>query len=400
MDRVRRVIDTLASPTMAGRGASGEGDKIAASFIADQMAEIGLLTHQDSYFQYFYYNINTFPSEPKLRVGQKNLRAGYDFIPDAGLPVVHRKWKQHFLDSSTAADSVRLRQFLKKASPNKALVFHEDYRKKLLLKNPGNLQQLDRYGAQIILRKQKLTLGLSDRQEFQPVFDVLASEWKDTKSAIRADANPSLMMQYQSANLAGYFRGTEVPDSIILLSAHYDHLGRMGDSIYFPGANDNASGLSMMLELARYFKENPPRYSIWFIAFGAEEAGLIGSKYFTEHPLFPLSSVRFMINLDLMSAGEEGMMAVNGTIFTKEFSLLENLNKEMNALSSIRKRGKAANSDHYYFTEKGVPAFFFYTLGGGTAYHDVHDKASALTLSRYPEVYKLLLAFIRRLQGS
>jgi len=99
-----------------------------------------------------------------------------------------------------------------------------------------------------------------------------------------------------------------------------------------------------------------------------------------------------------MGSGDEGMMAVNGTVFTKEFALLEKINNENKFLTTVKKRGKAANSDHYFFSEKGVPAFFFYTLGGGTAYHDVYDVAETLPLSRFQEVFSLLKVFIGELQ--
>ncbi len=84
-------------------------------------------------------------------------------------------------------------------------------------------------------------------------------------------------------------KGTAIPDSFLVFSAHYDHLGQMGKDIYFPGANDNASGTSMLLNLAKYYSQNRPKYSVLFIAFGGEEAGLIGSEYYVKNPLVPLS---------------------------------------------------------------------------------------------------------------
>ena len=86
--------------------------------------------------------------------------------------------------------------------------------------------------------------------------------------------------------MLGYVEGSHFPDSFILFSAHYDHLGHMGKNIFIAGANDNASGTSMLLNLAAHYAkpENKPKYSVMFIAFGAEEAGLIGSKFYVQHP--------------------------------------------------------------------------------------------------------------------
>ena len=174
----------------------------------------------------------------------------------------------------------------------------------------------------------------------------------------------------------------------------------MGKDTYFPGANDNASGISLLLNLAHYYAANPQPFSIGFICFGGEEAGLIGSKYFTEHPLVPLKSIRFLVNTDLAGTGEEGITVVNATEFPKEFGYMNAVNDENKLLVKINARGKAANSDHYFFTEKGVPAFFFYTMGGIKAYHDVFDKAATLPLNEHEDLFKLVVKFNDKLMGK
>ena len=104
-----------------------------------------------------------------------------------------------------------------------------------------------------------------------------------------------------------------------------------------------------------------------------------------------------MINLDLLGTGEDGMMVVNATANPVEFNMLENINKRKNYLAAIKKRGAAANSDHYYFSERDVPAFFFYTLGGIAAYHDIYDRPKTLPLTKFKEVFLLISDFIREL---
>ena len=104
-----------------------------------------------------------------------------------------------------------------------------------------------------------------------------------------------------------------------------------------------------------------------------------------------------MINLDLLGTGDDGIMVVNGAIHEREFELLNRINAEQGLVKEIRKRGKARNSDHYWFTEAGVPAFFIYTLGGNTYYHDVRDKAETLPLTDYVDVVKLITGFVSRL---
>ncbi len=96
----------------------------------------------------------------------------------------------------------------------------------------------------------------------------------------------------------------------------------------------------------------------------------------------------------MLGTGNEGIMVVNGSVFEKEFNLLTQINSSNNYLNAIKKRGKAANSDHYWFTEAGVPAFFVYTLGGVQAYHDVFDIEKTLPLTEYVDVFKLITSFV------
>jgi aminopeptidase YwaD len=84
---------------------------------------------------------------------------------------------------------------------------------------------------------------------------------------------------------------------------------------------------------------------------------------------------------------------VNASIFKKEFELLNAINDHGNYLVKIKSRGKAANSDHYWFTEKGVPSFFIYALGGVQAYHDVDDKAATLPLTEFEDLFRLVVKF-------
>ena len=126
---------------------------------------------------------------------------------------------------------------------------------------------------------------------------------------------------------------------------------------------------------------------------------MVGSKYYTENPLFPLGKIKFLINLDLMGNGEKGITVVNGSFFENYFEKLKEINSNKNYLENIYSRGKAQNSDHYYFTEKGVKSFFIYTHGGTGNYHDIFDKPETLTFAEYDDIYNLLVDFIDLLNG-
>jgi Zn-dependent M28 family amino/carboxypeptidase len=202
---------------------------------------------------------------------------------------------------------------------------------------------------------------------------------------------------YQTQNIAAYIPAEKRCAKTVVFTAHYDHLGRMGDDIYFPGANDNASGTSMLFTMAKHFKENPSEYNVLFIAFAGEEAGLVGSKYFVDHPMLKLKKIEFLVNLDIMGSGEEGITAVNATLFEKQFELLKKISDEKQLLAKVKRRGPAANSDHYWFTKAGVPAFFIYTMGPNKNYHDVFDVYEALSFQEYEDITTLLISFVEGL---
>ncbi len=252
----------------------------------------------------------------------------------------------------------------------------------------------------IVALKDKLTWSVAQSLNDYPLIEVLRKSVNRPKEISFVIEN-NLIQAHQSQNLIGYIEGTEHPDSFIVFSAHYDHLGQMGKDVYFPGANDNASGCAMLLNLAKYYSvpERKPKCSVAFIAFCGEEPGLLGSKYYTEHPLFPLKNIKFLLNMDIMGTGEEGITVVNGSLFKKEFDKLKEINSENNFIKDVKIRGKAANSDHYWFSENGVRACFIYTMGGIKAYHDINDKAETLPLNEFEDLFKLITNFGEYLQN-
>lgn len=246
----------------------------------------------------------------------------------------------------------------------------------------------------------KLTASLAATQAPAVRLEALSSRWPQGRLA-HWQLDAQLLRNYQTQNLAAVVRGSTQPDSFVVVSAHYDHLGMMGKATYFPGANDNASGVALLLELAAHYArpENQPACSVAFLLFGAEEAGLVGSSYFVQHPLLPLPRIKFLVNLDLLGTGEEGATVVNGRVYPTAYQQLAALNDAHHYLPKLTARGKAANSDHFPFSEAGVPAFFMYTRGGSLAYHDVHDQPAALSLAGFAGAYGLVRDFLDQ-QGA
>jgi len=355
----RKIVDTLTSPYYWGRGYTKDGMNKAAVFLARQFTAFGLKPISgSSFFQAFLYPVNTFPGDMQVRINGKNLIPGKDFIISPDSRGVHAKGNLQRQDSTHYVDAA-----------NRLIVSFED----------------------------KLTWSVADEPAGYTVIEADKKNYTGIPKTIEADIDNKEVQNFTASNVCGWVKGMVKPDSVIVISAHYDHLGGMGKATYFPGANDNASGTSLLLGLAKYYTKNPQPYTIAFICFAGEEAGLKGSKYFTENPLFPLKNIRFLLNLDLEGTGDEGITVVNATEFPKEFGYINEANTTGKYLVKINARGKAANSDHYWFTEKGVPAFFMYTLGGIKAYHDIYDKAQTLPLNEYEDLFKLIVKFNEKL---
>lgn len=395
MERVKAYLDTLTAPGMHGRGAEFGGDSIAAEYLAKQFEAAGLETFGDSYFQKFTYDINTFPGAMMLKVGKTCLVPGEDFIVESFSGGGKGKASLFRIDSFMLFSESGREILLKENLSNKFIVIESS-----LLKNtPINLGPLLGRSKGVIELREKLTMGLASDQLPLPWFIVKKEVFPDDEKKITFNLDARLIKDRVARNVIGYIPGSQKKDSFIVVSAHYDHLGRLGRNTYFPGANDNASGVSMLLELARFYSQPDHQLpcSIAFMAFAAEEAGLVGSKYYTENPLFPLSNIKFLVNLDLLGTGDDGVMVVNATLFPDQFQILKEINTEQQLLPEIKQRGPAANSDHYFFTQAGVPAFFMYTLGGITAYHDVFDKKETLPLTEFQDVFQLLKSYIREI---
>ena len=135
----------------------------------------------------------------------------------------------------------------------------------------------------------------------------------------------------------------------------------MGKKVYMPGAQDNASGVALLLDLADYYSKNKPKYSIAFMFFFGEEAGLLGSLYYVLNPIFELEKIKVLLNIDLAGTGDEGITIVNAANekYEKEWNLFQKLNSENNFFEIMKSRDISANSDHYPFHEMGVRSLLF-----------------------------------------
>ncbi len=401
IDEVRRITKTLCSEEFHGRGYVNSGDSIAAAFIAAEFSTMGIEPVGESYFQNFKFAVNSFPGRMQLANEERTLLPGIHFVVDPASSGYKGKIHADLLSVEDILNEeklkIRLQSILESSTYNAILLDLTDVGKDTLKDLAGIEQALATLMPVVKITDNKFTWSVARNQLANPLIHIQDSVYTGSGS-FKLDIEAKFLTDHEARNVIAYIPAKRRCRKTIVFTAHYDHLGRMGEKTYFPGANDNASGTAMLLTMARYFKNNPAPYNIMFVAFAGEEAGLIGSKYYTDHPLKKLKKIRFLINLDIMGSGEEGITVVNATLFPEEFKMLQEINEENAFLTEVKSRGPSSNSDHYWFTEKGVPAFFIYTMGPNKNYHDVFDHYEELSFVEYMDITALLTRFVELLR--
>ncbi len=399
-----QVMYELSSKKYHGRGYYKKGALKASKYIAHQMAEIGLEPMgQEGFYQSFPMQVNVI-KKTGLWINGTRLRNGIQFLPDCGNPtikVIHTippgDLGVSILKVFKTSKEKDLREVLEKSGE---VLIVDTIQGGAVLGRRDVLMQAKRCGIKTIIWMSASDFNHSVSRlqnqisSYHVAYDKLPqsllniADWKSIKTKCKASVS-----EKRQKNVLGLIRG-ENTDSTLIVCGHYDHLGQVGKEAIFFGANDNACGIAMLLDIAKYFKRNTPKYNVLIIAFAGEEAGLIGSRYYVEHPKVSLSKTKFVLNLDLVGTGHKGMTVVNATVFPNYFKKLIEVNDRYHFLPQIKRRGKAANSDHYFFTEAGVPTFFGYFQGERTSYHDVFDTPESLPLDKYIDGRSLFIKFL------
>ena len=121
----------------------------------------------------------------------------------------------------------------------------------------------------------------------------------------------------------------------------------------------------------------------------------MGYKYYIENPLIPLSNIKALINLDMVGSGSEGLAVVNGKSNMQISEEIKSINDTHNYFTNIQVKSGSCNSDHCFFDKAGVPSVFLYTRGDEfTAYHNLDDVPEDLPLTKFTELYKLLIEWV------
>lgn len=235
-----------------------------------------------------------------------------------------------------------------------------------------------------------------------------ANAFKKATTTCRLKIN-ALVEKIPTQNVIGLLEGSDLKDEYIVVSAHYDHLGKRADGKIFYGADDDGSGTAAVLNMAEAFAQakkegKGPRRSLLFTAFTGEEMGLLGSNHYTMNPLFPLSKTVANLNIDMIGRVDKEhendsnyVYLIGSNRLSQELhQLSEATNKKYTTLSLDYKYNDPADpnqlyyrSDHYNFAKHGIPVIFYFT-GLHEDYHKTTDTPDKLLYRKTSTISKLV----------
>lgn len=413
--RARQYIRDLTSPAMHGRGYAYNGDSIAAEYLREQFQLIGTEPFADNYFHHYDFDVYAMEGPVQATLNGRELKAWDEFSLAPMSHSANETFSLLAVPAQTLLNKEALREFCDKYS--------KIIGNSLLYVNLANCDKKeDVQKVQGIMMRFAVNNGLlpfkgivagvenipvwSFNFAHEPCDYVVAYVKADLMTKKKAKLSLTYtneMKNHKTQNVCAMLRGVGAPDSLVIVGGHYDHLGQMGDAVMFPGAHDNASGTATVLDLAHYFKNHPPYYTMLFALFSGEEAGLLGSLAFVKDSLFDFSKVKMMLNIDLMGGGDDGFTVVNSDADNTRdfFQSMVDMNEREHLVKEVKPRKNANISDHAPFILNGMPAVFVYTMGGKTGgYHQPDDTNDNCSLSAYENIVKIFIQAIEKLSNT
>lgn len=213
----------------------------------------------------------------------------------------------------------------------------------------------------------------------------------ELKNKVKIEVKTNYVKEQEVVNVVGVLKGTDekYKNEYVIIGAHLDHVGQQAGKIYFPGANDNASGSAAVLEIARAYAQSgiKPKRSIAFVLFASEEQGLYGSKYYSENLPCPVENVTAMFNMDCVGHGDS-IQVGGGESAVQLWKTVNNIDS-VNGKMMVNKTWKGGGADAEYFYQKEIPSIYFVTTNSYTHLHMMSDKLETLNKDLYEKITEL-----------
>lgn len=426
----KEVLEYLASDELQGRAPGTDGDIKARKFLSQKFYDMWI-----GRFSFGYEQLFTIPSDIKISektsvtIGEKNLRLDFDYRPfifgsegtaQAPLIFVGKSVEETNTDIS---GKVVLAYF--ELAENKLPTYRDVINQVISARDKGALalifaMQKD-YGDGIEFfpfefSRSVAHVGLPVVQISREYFHSLTASVGISISKVRKMScekinkmlnapNVNLMVEYehvstQTANIAGLIEGNKSNEWIVV-GAHFDHLGLGGPGsgsrepdtrAVHNGADDNASGVAMVMMLAEHYKKHEPQSNMAFVLFGGEEQGLLGSKHFVNHLPFPVEKIKAMINFDMVGRLKDSTLGISGVKSATEWEALLKSMHEKPLKLGMGGDG-LSGSDQASFYNKDIPVLFLNT-GLHEDYHTPNDDVEYINFDGMQLVANLSVRLI------
>jgi hypothetical protein len=434
-DDLRTYLQVLASDSLEGRETGRPGQKKAAKFIAGQFKQQNLKPPvHGMYLQDTYLSLRT-NREKNFEVNQKFFLYMKDYFYPSGLAdttisadtiifcgygIKHGDYNDYENISATneaiivydgePANKKKLKNSKWKNDWQEIVETASEQKAVLVLIITDSIEQIaEEFNySQIVLPEKHPLFAFVNSEMAQSFFPEIDNErLKKAKAKIDNKGKPQTFVSsamdtlnfvknteaLKGQNVLGYLEGSDKKDELLVITAHYDHLG-IKDSLIHPGADDDASGTSAVMELAKVFSQakkegHGPRRSILFMTVSGEEKGLLGSTYYVTHPVFPLENTIADLNIDMVGRTDpkHDSLGVRDYIYIigsdKLSTTLHKINESQNAQHTKLQLDYTFNSpedknrfyyrsDHYNFAKHNIPIIFYFN-GTHADYHKPTD---------------------------
>ena len=396
LEHYKKIIKELSSEKYQGRGYAQDGANKAGKWIAKEFAKVGA---DEVIQQPFTLNINTFPGKMDVAVDGKKLVPGVDFTLREFNPGLKGEFGIYYIDTLNYNPD-KIFADLESPQYKGAFVvcdFMFTYKHSADFRRIASKEQCSCSGMLYTWETPlKFYKAYGEKVREKPILWVRPDFPKDAKT-IKVNMENEFLENYGCFNVIAKVEGRR-HDSCLVFTAHYDHLGKLGKKTYYPGAHDNASGTAAIITLAAHYAKNTPEYDMYFIAFSGEDANLRGSEWYAEHPVVPLSQIKYLINLDMIADNNPMLYCEVSKEGMSGFGLFEKINAEKGYFKALDRQELADNSDHYPFAVRNVPCIFFMNEHGDAYkyYHTVHDTWENAIFTSYGPVFNLIKEFIEK----
>ncbi|MFZ9044274.1 MAG: M28 family peptidase [Cyclobacteriaceae bacterium] len=423
-------LSVLASDSLEGRDTGSKGQKIAANYIAQHFESIGLspvvsTAEGESFFQSFDLKKGTI-NQVYLRKGEELKENLQDFLYYSRSETFGEEYIEllylenlndtdldlsgkHIVFRTEANDWQKVIAKVKEKNPAGYLVINEDAEEfDFMLKRfgayferPSIRSNFDNSGDQILMIDPSLLEWAFEKKL------TAISHGDEARIIFNADM---LIEPLETSNVLGYLKGSERPDELIIITSHYDHVGIINGEIH-NGADDDGSGTTTVMEIAEAFasaaaKGKGPKRSILFMCVTGEEKGLLGSKYYTENPIFPLEKTITNLNIDMVGRVDPKYEELNNPNYIYIIGS-DKLSQELHDLheSVNEKTEKLAldytyndendpnrfyyRSDHYNFAKNNIPIIFYFN-GTHADYHKPTDTIEKIHFEKMQKIARLV----------